>query len=70
MSEEFTVQVNGEPQRVTAATTVRDLLETLELADVLVAVEVNEEIVTRAKHETHRVAAGDVIEIVQFVGGG
>ncbi len=70
MSEEVTIQVNGEAQRVAAAITVRELLKTLELADVLVAVEVNEEIVTRADHGTHRVAEGDVIEIVQFVGGG
>ncbi|MFK7991086.1 MAG: sulfur carrier protein ThiS [Sandaracinaceae bacterium] len=70
MSERVTVQVNGETREVAAASTVKQLLGELELADVLVAVEVNEEIVTRAEHDSHRVSDGDVIEIVQFVGGG
>lgn len=70
MSETVSIQVNGEAREVAAAITVKQLLGELELGDVLVAVEVNEEIVTRSEHPTHRVEAGDVIEIVQFVGGG
>ena len=64
------VQVNGEHQEVPPGTTVRALLDQLGLGGTLVAVEVNEEIVTRADHATHPVSSGDAIEIVQFVGGG
>jgi sulfur carrier protein len=35
-----------------------------------VAVEVNLDIVPRARHATHVINDGDRIEIVQFVGGG
>lgn len=50
--------------------TVRDLLARLDLAGRMVAVEVNEVVVRRAEHETRRLADGDVVEIVRFVGGG
>ena len=36
----------------------------------MVAVEINREIVPRAEHATRRVAGGDAVEIVHFVGGG
>ncbi|MGH7295350.1 MAG: sulfur carrier protein ThiS [Polyangiaceae bacterium] len=35
-----------------------------------VAVEVNREVVPRARHAEHAIAPGDVIEVVHFVGGG
>jgi sulfur carrier protein len=50
--------------------TVRALLEHLGLVEGPVAVEINEEIVTRIRHVEHRVRAGDRVEIVHFVGGG
>lgn len=64
------IEVNGEPREVAEGLTVRELLVTLALADQLVAVERNEEIVPRAEHVTARLADGDRVEIVQFVGGG
>ena len=62
--------MNGEPRDVADGITVRELLVTLALADQLVAVERNEEIVPRAEHATAALAEGDRLEIVQFVGGG
>ncbi len=50
--------------------TVGDLLTSLGLADVLVAVERNEEIVPRAQHAHTQLAEGDRVEVVHFVGGG
>ena len=64
------IEVNGEPREVAEGLTVRELLVTLALADQLVAVERNEEIVPRAEHVTARLADGDRVEIVQFVVGG
>lgn len=62
--------VNGEEQQVGSNTTIGELLASLGLADTLVAVERNEEVVPRARHANTRLAEGDRIEVVHFVGGG
>ncbi len=62
--------VNGESQSVPDGTTVKALVELLELDDGPVAGERNAAIVPRAAHGTERLADGDVLEIVHFVGGG
>lgn len=64
------IQVNGEAREVGEGTTVKALLVAMELADVLVAVERNEEIIPRAQHAEATLAEGDVVEVVHFVGGG
>lgn len=64
------VTVNGERRHVPDGLTVRGLVEHLGLTEGPVAVEVNLAVVPRALHAEHVVAAGDVIEIVHFVGGG
>jgi len=62
--------VNGEGQEVPAGTTVRALIERLDLAGGPVAVEKNGDIVPRAEHAATALAEGDVVEIVHLVGGG
>ncbi|MDH3624553.1 MAG: sulfur carrier protein ThiS [Myxococcales bacterium] len=62
--------VNGEERQVETNTTIGELLVTLGLADTLVAVERNEEVVPRAQHAHTRLADGDRVEVVHFVGGG
>jgi sulfur carrier protein len=62
--------VNGEGQEVPAGTTVRGLVERLDLAGGPVAVERNGEVVPRAEHASTPLAEGDVVEIVHLVGGG
>ena len=64
------VTVNGARRDVPEGLTVRGLVVHLGLTEGPVAVEVNREIVPRARHDQHRVAPGDVIEVVHFVGGG
>jgi sulfur carrier protein len=64
------VTVNGAKREVPEGLTVRGLVEHLGLTEGPVAVEVNRAIVPRARHAEHPVAAGDVIEVVHFVGGG
>lgn len=64
------IELNGEPREVGDGITIRALLGELELADVIVAVERNAEIVPRAEHATATLRDGDRVEIVQFVGGG
>ena len=49
---------------------VRELLVELGLAGRKVAVELHRDILAREDYSTRRLAAGDVVEVVQFVGGG
>jgi sulfur carrier protein len=65
-----TILVNGQPRQVADNTTVAQLLADLKLGDRHLAVEVNLELVPRAKHVEHRLAEGDRLEIVTLVGGG
>jgi sulfur carrier protein len=64
------VQLNGEQKEVSEGSTVAGLLNSLGVGGERVAVEVNLDIVPRARHATHVINDGDRIEIVQFVGGG
>ncbi|MEZ4226247.1 MAG: sulfur carrier protein ThiS [Polyangiaceae bacterium] len=64
------VTVNGTPRTVAEGTTVRGLIEALELTEGPVAVERNQEVVPRAQHVDTVLQPGDVLEIVHFVGGG
>lgn len=62
--------VNGEPRRIAAGSTVVALLGELGLESAQVAVEQNGQVVPRRTHAETALHAGDVIEIVTFVGGG
>jgi len=62
--------INGERRELADALSVGELLQTLALTASRVAVEVNEEVVPRGTYDDRRLAPGDRVEIVQFVGGG
>lgn len=62
--------VNGERRVLRDGTTLSDLLTELRLGGRRVAVEVNRDIVPAADYGQRRIAEGDHVEIVQFVGGG
>ncbi len=64
------IQLNGQARSLAEASTVHDLLQAEALLERRVAVEVNGEIITRRLHASHRLAAGDVVEIVHALGGG
>ena len=64
------ITVNGDVHEVPPGMTVRGLIESLALTDGPVAVERNREVVPRAEHPNTQLEAGDVLEIVHFVGGG
>jgi thiamine biosynthesis protein ThiS len=64
------VVVNGEPRAVAAGATLLELLEGLGLDPRAVVVEHNRHIVRRSGLGEVRVAPGDAIELVHFVGGG
>jgi thiamine biosynthesis protein ThiS len=64
------VRLNGERRELPDGLTVEALLAHLGVKAVRVAVEVNETVVTKDRYAAQRIAAGDSIEIVAFVGGG
>ncbi len=64
------ITINGDDREVPAGLTVRELLAHLDLHERLVVVELNREIVRRGDYGGLPVKAGDVIELVHFVGGG
>ena len=64
------IVINGEPRRLAAAHTVRELMAELGLDPSKVALERNREIVPRSEFDKVRVEDGDKLEIVHFIGGG
>lgn len=63
------IQVNGQANSVAQGTTVRQLLEILKLQPNLVALELNKRLLKSDRYDS-QLQAGDVVEIVTFVGGG
>lgn len=64
------IVLNGEPHTLSAGTRIASLLETLNMKPSRVAVEINREVVAKAKYAETVVRAGDQVEIINFVGGG
>ena len=62
--------LNGEATCAPDTVTVEEFLGQLGLPQKGVAVERNREIVPKSLYATTRLAEGDRVEIVQFVGGG
>jgi sulfur carrier protein len=64
------VVVNGQPRAIASPITVAALLQELEIPLRGVAVEINGQIVPRARHGEQLLHSGDRLEIVSLVGGG
>ncbi|MBL8879082.1 MAG: sulfur carrier protein ThiS [Phycisphaerales bacterium] len=62
--------LNGRPYALAARLTVAALLRELALPPERVAVELNEQLVRRARFDETLLQAGDRVEIVTLVGGG
>jgi thiamine biosynthesis protein ThiS len=69
-TETIRITVNGEARDYVAGRTVTDFLSELGLHPRMVVVEHNREILDRARFDAVQVRAGDVFELVHFVGGG
>lgn len=64
------VLINNQPRKLSAETTVAELLQDLEIKKEGTAIAVNDQVVPRSKHGEHRVLDGDRLEIIRAVGGG
>jgi thiamine biosynthesis protein ThiS len=64
------IVVNGAPREINSGLSVAGLLEELKIEPKHVAVEVNLELVPRARHAERLLTPGDRLEVVTLVGGG
>jgi sulfur carrier protein len=64
------ITLNGDPLDLPAPLTVSQLLDRLQIDPRRVAVEHNLIVLKRSAYDTTTLAAGDQVEIVNFVGGG
>jgi len=70
MSATFQITLNGEPYAVKGDAGLVVLIESLKLKRGRVAVEINRQVVPKAQWDGTILAPGDIVEIVNFVGGG
>ena len=61
---------NGQPRSIAVGLSISKLLVESGIADQFCAVEVNEDLVPKAKFAATILQPGDSIEVVTFVGGG
>jgi thiamine biosynthesis protein ThiS len=64
------IQLNGRSHETEDGQSVARLVETLGLRPGMVAVEVNEHVVTRDRRETTILKPADQVELVTIMGGG
>jgi sulfur carrier protein len=64
------VTVNGTAREVADGTTIAQLVEQLKLKTDRIATERNLSVIPKAQYAATRLADGDKLEIVTFVGGG
>lgn len=64
------IVVNGSAQQIDEHSSVQSVLEQMQLQGKRIAVEVNREIIPRAKHAEYKLVEGDSVEIIHAVGGG
>jgi sulfur carrier protein len=64
------VTLNGDARELHDGITVEQLVRDLGLGARRIAVEINLDVVPRADYAARALCDGDVVEIVQFIGGG
>jgi thiamine biosynthesis protein ThiS len=69
-ARDLKIVFNGEEREIEEGATVALLVRQLALAPERVAVELNREVVRRARWDETKLSAGDRVEVVHFVGGG
>lgn len=62
--------INGESKEFREGISVEELIEKLGVRKETVVAEVNRKIIQADQRVSHRLAEGDQVELIQFVGGG
>jgi thiamine biosynthesis protein ThiS len=66
----ITIVLNGNNKQVDDNINISKLLESLDLSDKRLAVEVNQQIIARSDFDSFTLRNQDSVEIVQAIGGG
>ncbi len=64
------ITVNGEPMETPDNITAAELIRRLDLENERLAMEINEQIAPRSRHDQIVIQPGDKVEIVRAIGGG
>ncbi len=64
------ITINAEPKEVADAITLEKLLDDLDIKDKVMAAAINTQIVKQDQWSSRRLADGDKLELLDFVGGG
>tara|TARA_B110000008_G_C16460142_1_gene359721 strand:- start:216 stop:416 length:201 start_codon:yes stop_codon:yes gene_type:complete len=62
--------VNGEELLLLEGSNVQDLIAQLGLTNKRIAIEINEAIIPKSKHQSHPIKNHDRVEVINAVGGG
>ena len=66
----ITIILNGNDQQIASNSSILQLLESLDLSEKRLAVEINQQIVPRSDYTAVTLNDQDQVEIVQAIGGG
>ncbi len=66
----ITITLNGKDKQLDSNTSITQLLESLDLGEKRLAVEINQQIVPRSDFASTTLNDQDQVEIVQAIGGG
>ncbi len=65
-----TIVLNGQDKKIDTDSNIEQLLSDLNIANKRLAVEVNQEIISRSEFSSFTLQEQDKVEIVQAIGGG
>ena len=64
------IEINGKTETLDEGISLAALVDQKGLTGKRIAIEVNEELITRKEYDGHNLKEGDQVEIVQAIGGG
>ena len=64
------ITLNGDPYQLVGDPHLTVLIQRLKMRSSRIAVELNGQVVPKAQYATTLIGAGDVLEVINFVGGG
>jgi len=70
LNTKITIQLNGDPYVIEGDARLTVLIERLKMKPTRIAVELNREVVPKAKYAKVTLREGDELELINFVGGG
>lgn len=66
----ITIVLNGQDKQIASGSNIEQLLQILNLENKRLAVEINQQIISRSNFNSHTLKESDRVEIVQAIGGG